>query len=179
MDRQNARNPFTAGMIAKTGLLLAVCVVFQLMKGISVYITGPAVNAVIILAVWSCGLMSGAIISVIAPLVAFLVGATPVLNMIPLMLPVIMIGNLIMAFAAHFYMKNKNLLSLALGALAKAGFLMVLTWYVMLPFFGANVPEPAKAAIRVTFSVTQLVTALIGSVLALLVWKVLRKGFPS
>ena len=74
-------------MIARTGILLAICIVFQLLKGISVYITGPAVNAVIVIAVLSTGLVSGLIISVIAPLVAFLVGATPILQLIPLMLP--------------------------------------------------------------------------------------------
>ncbi|MBE5997408.1 MAG: ECF transporter S component [Lachnospiraceae bacterium] len=166
-------------MIARTGILLAICIVFQLLKGISVYITGPAVNAVIVIAVLSTGLVSGLIISVIAPLVAFLVGATPILQLIPLMLPVIMISNCIIAFAAYFYKKNGNVLSLILGSAAKAAFLWLLVWYVMLPVFGANIPDPAKMAMKTTFSITQLVTALLGCAIALIIWKPLEKALQS
>ena len=160
--------------IARTGALLAICIVFQLFKGVSVYITGPAVNAVIIIAVLSAGFLSGTIIAVIAPLVAFLVGATPILQMIPLMLPVIMFGNWLMAVGAYYYKKNSSVLSLIAGSAVKAAFLWLTVWYVMLPLFGQNVPDPAKAAMKMTFSVTQLVTALIGSALAVMIWKLIK-----
>ena len=164
-----------AGVITRTALLLAICIVFQLLKGISVYITGPAVNCVIVLAVFSCGLTSGTIISVIAPLVAYIVGATPVINMIPLMLPVIMAGNFLTAFGAWLCIKYKQIFLLFTGAGLKALFLWLTVWYVMLPVFGQGIPEPAQKAIRFTFSVTQLITALIGCAIALVIWKIAGK----
>ena len=55
---------------------------------------------------------------------------------------------------------------------------------IILPVFGNNVasklPKPEAlpkvlATARVTFSVTQLITALIGSVLAYIIWMPLKK----
>ena len=179
-QNNSPRPRFTARTIALTAMFLAICLVFQLLKGISVYITGPAVNCVLILASLVCGLSSGIIIAVIAPLAAFLIGATPIINVIPAMLPVIMAGNVLIAvFAALF--KNRTAgthsllpLGLVIGSAAKACWLWLTVWFVVLPIFGANAPDPMKAAARVTFSVTQLITALIGSAVALIIWNRLR-----
>lgn len=154
--------------LALTGILLAICIVFQLLKGISVYITGPAVNAVLLLATLYVGLEGGIIIAVCAPLVAYLVGATPIINLLFVMLPVIMVGNALICVPAHF-LKNKNLpLGLAIGSVLKALFLWVVVCYVVLP--GAAIPEKVALAAQSTFSITQLITAAIGSVIAYIVY---------
>lgn len=166
--------------LVQTALLLALCLCFQLLKSISVYITGPLVNMVLIIAALSCGWQSGVIIGCLAPLIAYLIGATPIINMVPMMLPVIMVGNCLIALSAVLF-KNEKLLpaGLAIGSVAKAGWLWIMVCFVVLPVFGANVPPKALAAAKATFSVTQLITAAIGSVLALAVWKLLKKALNA
>lgn len=162
--------------LALTALLLALCLCFQLLKAISVYITGPLVNLVLIIAALSCGWQSGVAISCIAPLLAYLIGATPIINMLPVMLPVIMVGNCLISLSALLWKGKRLPLGLLLGSLAKAGWLWLTVWYAVLPLFGANLPEKAAAAAKATFSVTQLVTALLGSALALIIWPLIKKA---
>lgn len=169
----------TTRHLVQTALLLALCIVFQCLKGISVYITGSAVNAVLILATLSVGLHSGLLIAAAAPIVAFFLGATPVMNLIPWMIPVIMAGNAILVLAVRLF-QNKHLIpGLLAGSVCKAGFLWLCVWYVILPLFQGNIPAPKQevmiTTIKATFSLTQLITALIGSVLAFLIWKPLHK----
>ena len=88
--------------IVLTGLLLAICIAFQVLKSLSVYITGPAVNAILLLATLYVGLPSGIFIAICAPLIAYLVGATPIINLLPIMLPIIMVGNALITIPVHF-----------------------------------------------------------------------------
>lgn len=170
----------TTRQLVQTALLLALCIVFQCFKGFSVYLTGSAVNAILIIATLSVGLYSGILISCISPIVAFFIGATPVLTMIPWMLPVIMIGNCILVLFVNLLNKKKLLIpGLLSGSILKAAFLWLSVWYVILPLFQGNIPEKKRSimipTIQTTFSITQLITALIGSVIAFIVWKTLRK----
>lgn len=169
----------TTRQLVQTALLLALCIVFQCLKGLSVYITGPAVNAVLILATLSVGLYSGLLIAVTAPIVAFFLGATPIMNLIPWMIPVIMVGNAIIVLAV-WLLKNKSLIAgLLTGSVCKAAFLWLTVWYLILPLFQGNIPEAKRtvmvATVKTTFSVTQLITALIGSAIAFAIWKPLQK----
>lgn len=165
--------------LVQTALLLALCIVFQCLKGFSVYITGSAVNAVLIIATLSVGLYSGLLIAVIAPIVAFFLGATPIMNLIPWMIPIIMTGNSIIVVAVWLLQKKNLPVGLLAGSVCKATFLWLTVWYVILPLFQTNIPEAKRAgmvaSVQTTFSVTQLITALIGSVLAFLIWKPLKK----
>ena len=164
---------FTVKSLVLTAVLLALCILFQCLKSFSVYITGSAVNALLVLATLYCGLAGGLAIAVLSPVVAAILGATPIINMIPLMMVVIMVGNAILVFFA-WAMQKKLMAGLLVGSVGKAAFLWLTVWYVMLPVFGANVPAPAQAAMRVTFSVTQLVAALIGSVIAWVIYDRLK-----
>jgi len=156
---------FDTKRLALTAMLLALCVMFQCLKSLSVYLTGSAVNAILVLATLYCGLAGGLSIAVLSPVVAALLGATPIINMIPLMIVVIMVGNAILVVMTAF-LKKRLVLGLSLGSVGKAVFLWLLVWYVMLPIFGTNIPAPAQAAMRITFSATQLITAAIGSAVA-------------
>ena len=174
----NEKKPvFTAKSLALAAVLLALCILFQCLKSFSVYITGSAVNAILVLATLYCGLVGGLGIAVLSPVVAAILGATPIINMIPLMMVVIMVGNAILVLFT-WAMRKKLIVGLLIGSVGKAAFLWLTVWYVMLPVFGANVPAPAQAAMRVTFSVTQLVAALIGSAIAWVIYgrlKAIRK----
>lgn len=162
--------------LTTTALLLAVCVVFQLLKGFSVYLTGSAVNAVLLMAGLIVGPSAGISIAIIAPIVAYLVGATPIINMIPMMLPVIMLGNIIIVSMACLWKKMNLKLGLLLGSVLKAAFLWVSVWWIILPLFAQNVPEKIVLAAKSSFSLTQLITALIGSAMAFLVVSRLTRG---
>ena len=148
----------TTKQLVQTALLLTICIVSQYFKNLSVYITGPIVNLTIILAVLSVGLWSGLLLSIIAPVTAFFFTGSPIMAAIPLMFPAVMAG--------------------------KAIFMGVVIVLIILPIFGDNIasklPKPEAlpmvlATTKVTFSITQLTTALIGSALAYVIWMPLKK----
>lgn len=162
--------------IVMTAVLLALCIVFQSMKGISVYLTGTAVNTFLIMAALLVGTGSSVFLAVVTPLIAYLMGATPIMQMIPLMIPTVMAGNVVLSLCASAGRKNRLPACLAAGAVLKAGVLWILVWYAVLPFFGAGVPEPMQAAVKTTFSVTQLVTAAAGGVIAYIIYGRIRNA---
>ena len=191
---------FTTRGLVQTGLLLAVCIASQFFKNLSVYLTGPIVNTTIILAVLAVGLWSGILIGVIAPVSAFFISGSPIMAAIPLMFPVIMGGNIILAVCVQFFYSKKSvsgksntskgcapqrlITGLILGSVLKAAFMGAVIVLILLPSFGSNIaarlPKPEAlpgvlATARITFSLTQLITALTGSLLAYLVWIPLKK----
>ncbi|NTV79042.1 MAG: ECF transporter S component [Clostridiales bacterium] len=179
----------TAKQITATAFLLAICIVSQYFKNMSVYVTGPIVNTTIILATLACVPISGIILSVIAPITAFFFTGSPIMAAIPLMFPVIMVGNCILVFSVHL-LKNKFgkkaglPVSLLTGSVLKSLFMGLTVILVVLPLFGDSIatklPKPEMlpavlAAAKVTFSLTQLITALLGSLLAMIIWVPLKK----
>lgn len=180
--------------LIQTALLLAICIASQFFKNLSVYLTGPIVNTTIIIAVLAAGLWSGLIISIIAPVTAFFISGSPLMAAIPLMFPAVMAGNAILAVCTWYFQtrlgfRHRLIAGLAAGSLLKAAFMGIVIVLILLPAFGGNVgshlPKPEAlpmvlATARITFSITQLITALTGSVLACIIWlplqKYLRRG---
>lgn len=179
----------TTKQLVQTALLLTICIVSQYFKNLSVYITGPIVNATIIIAVLAVGLWSGILISIVAPVTAFFFTGSPIMAAIPLMFPVVMAGNAILAVSVWYFQEKtcfkwKLPAGLLTGSFLKAIFMGIVVVLIILPIFGDNVaaklPKPEAlpkvlATARVTFSVTQLTTALIGSVLSYAIWLPLKK----
>ena len=174
--------------LAQTALLLAICIVSQYFKNISVYITGPIVNTTIIIAVLAVGLWSGLLISIIAPVTAFFFTGSPIMAAIPLMFPAVMAGNAVLALCTWYFQKHFKFewhlpVGLVVGSLSKAAFMAIVIVLIILPIFGGQIasklPNPdalpkVLATARITFSITQLITSLIGSVLAYLIWLPLK-----
>lgn len=160
--------------LTTTALLLALCIVFQCMKGLSVYLTGSAVNCILVIATLYCGLFSGTCIAILTPVVAHFIGATPIINMIPLMMFVIMAGNEVIVLCVWLLRKKKLVIGMMLGCVAKALFLWSVVWFVVLPIFGTGLQTPMVIAVKTTFSITQFVTACIGSAIA---WVIYKKGY--
>lgn len=185
------KNKLTTKQIAIGGVLLAIMIVSQFFKNLSVYVTGPIVNLVLIIATLSCGLLLGLILSVIAPVTAFLItGGSPILVGIPLIIPAIMIGNMLLCigvwfFYSKFTFKGRLATGLVVGSICKAAFMGAVIVKCLLPLFSSNIKVPAEklpAVIKVastTFSVTQLVTALIGSALAYVIWLIAGKQLSN
>lgn len=244
-------------LICRTALLLALCIAAQFLKNTSVYLTGPVINAILILATLSCGLWSGAILSAVTPLTSWLITGSPVMSAYPGIVPCIIAGNFILtlfvwlfgirlaaklpeaqklslsdarfrtgivvalvaaalwgsidiAFLASFgelvQLAITPLLLVLLIALGGCFALFAGLWVLAakLPrswtliagmVFGSVVkalflwltisrgiltgadalPAQAIAVAKTTFSITQLLTALLGSALAFLAWLPLRK----
>ena len=125
--------------ITVTAIMLAICLVSQFFKNLSVYITGPIINAALILTVLYAGMACGIILSIITPVTSFFITGSPVMAAIPAMFPCIMIGNIILVVCVPAPMHK------------------------MLP------------VLQLQFSVTQLITAVIGGVYAVIIAAVLKK----
>lgn len=179
----------TTRQLVQVALLLAICIASQYFKNLSVYITGPIVNLTIIIAVLSVGLWSGILLSIIAPITAFFFTGSPIMAAIPLMFPAVMAGNAVLAITVWYFQtklkfKWKLPAGLITGSVLKAAFMGVVIVLIILPIFGDNIadrlPKPEAlpkvlATARITFSVTQLTTSLIGSALAYVIWLPLKK----
>ena len=94
--------------ITVTAIMLAICIVSQFFKNLSVYITGPIINAALILTVLYAGTVCGIILSVITPITSFFITGAPIMAVIPAMFPCIMIGNILLSYPLVFSIKNSD-----------------------------------------------------------------------
>ncbi len=170
--------------ITQTALLLSICIASQFFKNLSVYITGPIINICIILTVLMIGLGSGVILSIVTPVTAFLIAPSPIMSGIPLVIPCIMIGNSILAISVWVFQKKllmstasiRVIIGIVVGAISKAIFMGVTIVLILLPLFSGNIAVPAQKlpillqTAKVTFSITQFVTAIIGGVISYVIW---------
>lgn len=177
--------------IAQTGLLLAICIASQFMKNLSVYITGPMVNITVIMAVLFVGVGSGILIGVISPLTAFWIAPSPILMGIPVIIPCIMIGNIVLAVSIWMFkdkilqskcsVKIRVAIGMLVGAAAKAIFMGISIVVVLLPMNSSNIKVPAEKLVilmekaKVTFSITQFVTAIIGCAISYVIWMRIKR----
>lgn len=175
--------------MVQAALLLAICIISQFFKNASVYLTGPVINACLIIAVLGVGLPWALILSVITPVTAFFITGSPIMAGIPLMFPAIMAGNAILVLSVYYAEKKLNTnrrlaAGMIAGSILKAVFMGAVIVGILLPVFGNNIAAhlpnakalpKVLATAKITFSVTQLITALIGSAIAWVVWIALKK----
>lgn len=170
-------NSFGTKQIAITAILLAICLVSQIFKSLSVFITGPVINACLLLTASLVNLPCAIVLSVITPITAYFIAASPVMMVVPAIIPFIMLGNVVLVVAMNYLLKgNLNdlrldgrfslmfILKAVLCALLKAAFMGVTISLWLLPTF---IPEqsPLRQKMPVfqyTFSVVQFITACIG-----------------
>ncbi|NLB42909.1 MAG: ECF transporter S component [Clostridiales bacterium] len=162
--------------LTRTAILLALTVLFQSLRvimpfmpaNISQYVVGSLVNLCLIVAAVTLGIKGGAVIAIVAPIIAFLQGFTPfAMLVIPIAL-----GNLVLVVAVALLYKKSMILAFVTGAIAKLVALYIGVVLIVLPFFLPNAP----AQLQLAFSWPQLVTASIGGVLAALVLPILKKA---
>lgn len=170
----------TAKQITTTAILLAICIVSQFFKNLSVYITGPIINACLILAVLSVGMACAIILAVITPVTAFFISGSPIMAAIPAIIPCVMIGNVILVLGVGLIMKkvkgNGGLIAgMAAGSVLKALFMGVFISLILIPNLIPEAMVPKMGVFQMTFSLTQLITAVIGSVYAFIIWIPLKK----
>lgn len=178
--------------VTTTALMLALVVLAQLLSkaipaalviptplgivNVGQLITGSLVNLVLIIAADTVGISGGSIAALLSPLLAALFAIIP--GGLPVMIPVVMIGNLLIVVVTGLCFRESynlfpvpgNLLRVAgivLGAVAKAAALWALTVKLILPLF--HVSGKIAAMLGVAMSWSQLFTALMGGILALII----------
>ena len=166
--------------ITVTAVLLAICIISQFFKNASVYITGPIINACLILAVLIVGLTCGIILSVITPVTAYFITGSPIISAIPPIMPCIMAGNIIMVIFIYLLKNKPNSkwglpLSMAIGSIVKALFMGISISLILIPMLLPEKMLPKMSVFQTTFSLTQLIAAIIGCIYAYLIWIPLKK----
>ena len=174
--------------ITETAIMLALLVTLQaLTKGFGQLVTGSCVNAVLAVTVLVAGLSSGITVAVISPVLAYLLGIAPQLVTVP----AIMVGNAVFVVLLHFITGPKNavlgqrIAGWFIAAAAKFATLYILVVKIICglaaaPLLAAGtLKEPMLKALPTMFAWPQLITALIGGGVALLIVPVLRKALQK
>ena len=167
--------------ITETAVMLALLVTLQaLTKPTHQLITGSCVNTVLAVSVLVGGLACGLTVALCSPVLAFLLGIAPQIVTVP----AIMLGNcvfvVVLALAADKSGKNilRQMIAWLSAAAAKFAVLYAAVVWLICGVLSQRLQLPPKAVQNLTgaFSWPQLVTALIGGGLALLITPVLKKA---
>ncbi|WP_026651897.1 ECF transporter S component [Butyrivibrio proteoclasticus] len=167
---------FGVKQITITAVLLAICIISQVFKNLSIFVTGPIVNLCLALAVVMAGLPCAIILSIITPITAYFIAASPVMNAVPLIIPFIAAGNIVFVLAIHFLLKKEMAkpakrgyslicyVKAVLCALIKGAFMgLTISLWLLPTFIPAESPLRGKMPVfQTTFSIFQFITALVG-----------------
>ena len=171
--------------ITETAVMLALLVALQaLTKPMGQLVTGSFVNAVLAVTVLVAGLSSGITVAVISPVLAYLLGIAPQI----LTVPAIMVGNTVFVTALYFIAGKdskklvRQLLAWVTAAVAKFVLLYAIVVWLICGVLSKALLEagtmkpPMLKLLPATFSWPQLITALIGGAVALLITPIVRKA---
>lgn len=164
--------------ITETAILIALLIGLQFVtKSLGQYATGSCVNAVLAIAALVAGLSSGLTVAILSPFFAFLLGIGP--QLLPIV-PAISVGNAVFVLVLYF-VAGRGSLPFARGICAwlAASVAKSTALYLLIVQFLCRILTLKDAQIAVftsMFSVNQLITALIGGGVALLLTPILRKA---
>lgn len=187
------KSSFGTKEIVITAAMLAICIASQFFKNLSVFITGPIINACLVITVLAAGLVSGIILSIVTPVTAYIIAATPVMMTVPLIIPFIMAGNVVLVLATNFLLKKdlkygkglrdiKSYIKAVICSALKGLFMgLTISMWLLPTFIPADNPLLNKLPVfQSMFSVIQFATACIGFVYAFIIWaalsRLLKKG---
>lgn len=153
--------------ITQLGLLLAIALGIQSLH-LPTFITGPAINAVLIAAVAFPGVLGSFFLGCVTPLAAFLLGIVHPVTA-PLV-PVIMAANATLGLTFYLLRKRNDYLAVFGAAVAK-----YLVFYIsinyLIQILGMKIPAP----VLIAFQLPQLFTAIVGGIFGLAIIKALEK----
>ena len=141
--------------IVRTAICLALLIAVQFFtRSFGQLVTGSCVNLVLAVSALIGGVWSGITVAVISPFCAYLLGIGPAF--LP-MVPCVSLGNAV--YAAAY-------VSMALAAAAKFVTLLVVLVWLVAPHV---VPEAKLSVVTASFTWPQLLTAVIGGIIACLI----------
>ncbi len=174
--------------ITETAVMLALLVTLQsLTKPMGQLVTGSCVNAVLAITVLVAGLPSGLTVALISPVLAYLLGIAPQI----LTVPAIMAGNSVYVVLLYILAdrKGKNVVRQVVAWVAAAAAKFATLYAIVVGLICGVLSEsllasgtlkpPMLKALPATFSWPQLITALIGGAVALVIVPVLRKALKK
>lgn len=168
--------------IAQAAMLLAICIICTIIKRMSVMVSGSIVNACLILATLVLGTYYGIVLSILVPIFSFFITHNQIQAAVPQIVPLIMVGNAILciviaALKTRIHRKNELMviIPMIIGSVLKALFMGIVIAYIVLPTFLPEKMSKVLPTAQFTFSFIQLFTALIGSMISTIVYKVINK----
>ena len=163
--------------ITRTALLIAMLVAVQYAtKSLGQIVTGSCVNLILAVTALVCDVWCGSVVALISPFCAFLLGiGTPILRLVP----AIALGNLVFVLLLSIRRsgRKREMLRVVPAAVCKFLLLWALIVKLLLPAMG--LPAEKVAALSAAFSYPQLLTALLGGVLALLIVPAIRAALDE
>ena len=168
--------------ITETAVLLALLIVLQwVTKPLGQIVTGSCVNAVLAVTALLVGISGGLTVALISPVCAYLLGIAP--NLVAV--PAIMVGNAVFVLLLKLLCGKalwRQILAWLAAAVGKFGTLYLLVVVLICgPLSGSLLEagvmkKPMIAVMTASFSWPQLITALIGGGLALVLVPILKKA---
>lgn len=162
-----------------SSIFLAFAIILQLIGRnfvqINPLLIGPLISTVILLTTYICGLTYGILISILIPVTAVPLGALAPL-LVPFA-PFIVIGNIVHSAGFAIFM-NKEKAGLYLGVVFSS-----IAKYLFLSFSATKliyvlklgIPEESSKMIGMAFTTPQLILALLGGAIAIVIIKLLEK----
>lgn len=174
-------NRLHARWLTRTAVLIALLITLQWATAgtqafAGQYITGTLVNCVLAIAAIFGGVACGIVVAVLSPFVAFLLGIGP--KLLPI-IPCIVLGNAVFVIVLSCVCKGKvwrRALGVFLSAAAKFLTLYLSVVQVLIPLLGSSLKPPQVQTFTAMFSWPQLVTALLGGSLAMVITPLLYKA---
>ena len=166
--------------ITRTAVMVALLITLQwATSSLGQFVTGSCVNAVLVVATLTAGIWSGVAVALLSPFCAFLLGIGPKLIQI---VPAIALGNVVLVLLAVWLLGGKALPwwrkvpGVAVSAIAKFLVLYLAVVQVIIPLMGEALKQKQVETFTAMFSWPQLVTALIGTTVAVLITPAIRKA---
>ena len=166
--------------ITRTAVFIALLVVLQAATAPlgNTIVTGSIVNMILVVSVMTCGLASGLSVAAVSPIMAKLIGIGPFWSLIPF----IIAGNTALVSVWHYIgnRKMRRILTAYITALISAATAKFLVLYIgivriTIPVF-LDLAEQQAAVISYMFSIPQLITALVGGIMAIALLPTLKKA---
>ena len=174
--------------ITQTAAMLALLIALQwatsyIPKPVGQFVTGSLVNAVLGITVLAAGIASGVTVAVLSPIFAFLLNiATNAVTV-----PAIMVGNVLFVLVLKLVCGDGKVLWRRAGALLAAAVIKFATLYALVVWVICGLAadallaqgllkKPMLSVLPASFSLPQLVTALIGGAIALVIAPRIRRA---
>jgi hypothetical protein len=170
-----SKNSQKIKFMTRTALMLALVIAIQMTGRLlpnSNLIVGPLVNACLLISTALAGVWSGVVIAIASPFTSLINNHAPVAAALLPFAPFVAAGNAIFVLSFYLLRKKSAVIGIGLGAVLKFGFLYAAI-NIFLQLF--SFPKFAKVLL-VLFGPTQLITALVGGVIALAAMKALKNS---
>ena len=175
----------TVRWITETAVMLALLIALQVLtKPLGQLVTGSCVNAVLGISALIGGMSCGITVAVVSPVLAFLLGIAPQIVTVP----AIMLGNMVFVVLLSWIAGNdsRKILRQVVAWMTAAVMKFALLYAVVAGLICGVLSDsllatgvlkaPMLKVLPATFGVPQLLTALIGGGVALLIVPALRKA---